>query len=361
MAKRLLSIAALCLLTACSSSNPFMEDDTDDGTGTGTGTDTGTDPIDSDRSLPPGTTSPSPVTSIVRYEDIDDMGGGYARNIKYHSASDEFEVDNLAFDGDNRYSRGTAVSSLGPFAVYEGDATTTDPVTGQVINTLNYRAIYGVSSSGQTEFAIVRTGSYRDYGFGGFIYQRNQNDAAGNPVSLVLPTEGDAMYQGAYAGTRVFAGAAGQEFVTGDATITVDFKDFNDDKRGVALYVNNRRLYDSAGNDITAAYLAAIQASSTTKTVIHDRNGAGVEVLPDIVPVISPAIGDANGELLGDVSTITSFSDGTSETLDEGKYYAVMSGTNAEEIVGVLVMESDDARLENVTVQETGGFIVYRQ
>ena len=103
---------------------------------------------------------------------------------------DEFFVDNIAFDGNNIYTRGdpvTGVAQLGSFAVYEGAETTEDPVTGTTLRTFTYRAIYGRSTTGETEFAIVRSGSYVDYGFGGFVYQRNGFDDDGNEVRLVLP------------------------------------------------------------------------------------------------------------------------------------------------------------------------------
>ncbi len=37
----------------------------------------------------------------------------------------------------------------------------------------------------------------------------------------------------------------------------------------------------------------------------------------------------------------------------------MISGTGAEEIVGIVVVESTDPRNDAVTVRETGGFIVY--
>jgi len=158
-------------------------------------------PIDSDGrtpELPPGTTTPTPDSSIVRREALDEEdGGGYATNIEYRNdqGQDEFVVDNLAFDGNNVYTRGdpvTGVAQLGSYAVYEGAEQTTDPVTGSSLNTFTYRAVYGRSATGETEFAIVRSGSYVDYGFGGFVYQRNGVDNNGDSVGLVLPNEGDA-------------------------------------------------------------------------------------------------------------------------------------------------------------------------
>ena len=53
---------------------------------------------------------------------------------------------------------------------------------------------------------------------------------------------------------------------------------------------------------------------------------------------------------------------GVLQVFESGKYYGIISGDTAEEIVGVFVVESEDPRYEDggVTVQETGGFIVYR-
>ncbi|SEN46711.1 hypothetical protein [Palleronia pelagia] len=357
-----IALAAVLSLAACGGPNPFNapEEETDGGTDGGTGGDDGT-PIQSDRGLPPGTSSPSPDNAIVRYEANDSAGGGgFAEGIEYDRATDTFTVDNLAFDGDNTYARGTAVSSLGPFAVYESDVTTTDPVTGNVIDTFPYRAIYGVSRTGQTEFAIVRTGGYLNYGFGGFVYQRNAEDAAGNPVTLDLPTEGDAEYAGDYAGVRIFDGKGGLEYVTGDASMLIDFKDFNDSQAGVLLRVRNRRLYDVNGNDITSAYLDALEADNADLIRPSATDGSGNEVLASIGSRVNPNVADANGEIVQEIFARYSETDGTSFEAGDGQYYAIMSGQNASEIVGVLVMEGADAR-SDATFQETGGFIVYRQ
>ncbi|PIE13056.1 MAG: hypothetical protein CSA70_07280 [Rhodobacterales bacterium] len=361
-----LAIAALCLgvgLSACGNSNPFtVEEDTgtDGSGGSGGGSGTGIE----GRGLPPGTTSPTPNTKIVRYEDVNDIGGGYVSTVSYNNdaGQDEFTVDGIAFDGDNTYSRGTLVSSLGPFAVYESDSSVVDPLTGNSIGTLDYRAIYGVSTSGQTEFAIVRSGDYGGYGFGGFIYQRNQTDDNGDPVSLVLPDNGDAQYNGDYAGTRVFNGRSGLEFVTGQARMTIDFKDFNEGRNGVLLRVYNRRLFDANGTDITNTYLTAIEGLDTNKTAVHNTDGAGNNVMPEIRSRLSPGIADGNGELIGEIYSNIRYSDGSLLNLDTGSYYAIMSGQNAEEIVGVLVMEQNDPRGDPsaFNTQETGGFIIYR-
>ncbi|MCA0922419.1 hypothetical protein [Pseudooceanicola nanhaiensis] len=356
-------LAIALAVSACSGdgTNPFDDDTTTDDTTTD---DDGTT-ID-DRGLPPGTTSPSPNTSITRSEAETETGGGTALNYEYRndSGQDEFYVDNLPFDADNVYSRGTAVSSLGTagsYAVYESAPTTTDPSTGTTVSTMTYRAIYGKSTSGQTQFAIVRSASYSDYGFGGFIYKRNATDSNGDAVSLVVPTcsgECTAQYTGDYAGIRVFSGSGGLEYTQGDAEMYIDFEDFNDGQSGVALYVYNRRIYDISGNDVTAAYMTALEAVDDSTTITNTGGGA---YMPALRSVISPDNADANGEIVGSILSDVRNSDGTVTELESGNYYAILSGQNAEEVVGVLVVESEDPRIDGVTAQETGGFILYRQ
>ncbi|MBY6091372.1 hypothetical protein [Maritimibacter alkaliphilus] len=355
-------LAIALAVSACSGdgTNPFDDTETEDGSGTDDGT-----TID-DRGLPPGTASPTPNRSITRSEAETETGGGTALNYEYRndSGQDEFYVDNLPFDADNTYSRGTAVSSLGTagsYAVYESSPTAVDPDTGNTVSAMTYRALYGKSLSGQTQFAIVRSASYTDYGFGGFIYRRNQTDNNGDQVSLVVPTcSGDctAQYTGDYAGIRVFSGSGGLEYTQGDAEMYVDFEDFNDGQSGVALYVYNRRIYDINGNDVTGNYMTALEAVDDSTTITNTGGGA---YMPALRSVISPDNADANGEIVGTILSDVQNSDGTVTELESGNYYAILSGQSAEEVVGVLVVESDDPRVDGVSAQETGGFILYRQ
>lgn len=337
----ILAAGLLAILAACDSdgTNPFDSgsEAPDDGGGSGTGDD-GT-PIDSDRTLPPGTDSPTPSNSIFRREAQDgESGNGYAESFSYDSDNDTFTVDGLAFDGENTYQRGTAVSSLGPFAVYEADSSVTDSFSGDPVGQFTYRAIYGVSNSGNAEFAVVRTGSYIDYGFGGFIYQRNGG--------VTLPGAGQAVYTGEYAGLRDFDGTGGLQYTTADMTIGIDFEDFNSGD-GVYGSVENRRVYDLDGNDVTADVLSAINAE-------YD---ASLTELPDMIFLVGPGVMDANGELAGDLYSAFVADDGTTVDFESGNYYAIVAGDNAEEIVGIVVVEGD---IGDVTARETGGFVVYR-
>lgn len=348
-------LAALALSSCGDGTNPFM-DDTDDTVTTVS------DALN-------GTANPTPSGEIERYEAKTESGGGTAISYEYQNdtGQDEFYVDNLPFDADNTYARGTSVSSVGPtsaFQVYESDPTTVDPVTSNTVGTFSYRAIYGKSTSGKVQFAIVRSGNYVDYGFGGFIYKRNALDDSGNSAGLVLPTctgSCQADFEGDYAGLRVFNGAGGLEYVQGDAQLKVDFEDFNSSKTGAVLYIRNRRLFDINGNDITAAYLTALEADDTSSTVTNSEVLAGF--LPNLVSAVDENAADANGEVTASVSSQVSDSDGGVSTLDSGNFYAIMAGAGAaQEVVGVVVVEQSDPRFDSTaTAQETGGFILYRQ
>jgi len=349
MTKFLVAAAAALALSACSGgSNPFNAGD--GGTGTGDGTDTGT-PIDSDRTLPPGTASPGPRTAIFRSEPTSTEaaydGNGYATGISYDAAKDTFTVDNLAFDGDNEYARGTKVASLaGKYAVYEADTQFTDPQNNTPVNQFTHRAIYGVSElDGNAKFAIVRTGAYVPYGFGGFIYQRENG--------VTLPSTGQAVYNGVMAGMRDFSGAGGLEYSTADLEIAIDFDDFNESTgtRGDAVQgtISNRRIYDIDGQDITNTVLTRIET---------DQN-ITLNSYPVATFTVGPGVMDDNGEILGQVQSYYTDSSGATQVFESGNYYAIVAGDNAEQIVGIVVLETTVDPIAD-SVRDTSGFIVYR-
>jgi len=331
-----------CVLLAACEGNPFLEEtDTD----TGTTSDGG---INSD-GAPVTTTSPSPSGTIVRREatstDSTETGNGYVEDVTYDSGTDTFTVTGLAFDGGNVYQRGTSVSSLGQlgqFAVYEADSTYADDVTGTAISQFSHRALYGRSTSGNTEFAVVRTGAYASYGYGGFLYQRNSAGA------VTLKTSGQANYAGQYGGLRDFDGAGGLEYVDGDMTIAIDFDAFADGE-AVDGRVRNRSIYDVNGNDITSDVVTALNTEYSTS----------LTTLPVMTFTIDPDALDANGEMSSGVTSTVG-----GEAFEEGNYYAVLSGDMTaggnDEIVGIIVVTADDPRADGVTVRETGGFLLYR-
>lgn len=339
MSQRIAPVLVLSALLAGCGGNPFLDAPVDPGP---------------DPDLPealPGTPNPTRSSSIVRYEAREaGTGNGYAEGITYDPGTDTFSVDNLGFDGANLYARGGVVASLGPYQVYEAAAVVNDPLTLRPIPQFQHRLIAGVSTSGQTEFAIVRTGAYTGYGFGGFVMRRDS-------TGVNLPTSGQAGYDGAYAGLQDFNGAGGLRYTTGDAFVAIDFEDFNDGD-AVQGYVDNRQIFDMAGNNITAAVIGQINAEFSP-----DPGDPTISSLPTLIFRVGPGAIDANGEIRGFLdSTLVDYNgDGAAiTTYESGNYYAIVSGTNAEEVVGIIVVESAYPGIDNLTVRETGGFILYR-
>ena len=338
----------LCtFLVGCGGTAPFGDPDADTG---------GEDGGIVREGLPPGTESPSSTEALFRSEPTEAAGGkpgdGFARNIQYDGSTDTFIVDNLAFDG-GVYQRGTAVSSLnnGTFAVYEADQQFEDTITSDPINQLRHRAIYGVSrnldanGNPETQFAIVRTGSYIPYGFGGFIYERENG--------VELPSSGQAQFTGRAAGLRDFDGSGGLQYSTGDVEIAIDFDDFNEATGargdGVKGSLTNRKVFALDGTEITADVVG----------MINTNNNADIVGIPNAVFTIGPGVLDENGDLVGEITSTFVSVDGAAVEYETGKYYAIVSGDTPDEIVGIMVLENS-AEIQGVTTRDTSGFIVYR-
>ena len=299
--------------------------------------------------LPEGSAAPTASGSIFRFESRDDNGGGLVTSVTYNSVDDEFTVDNLGFDGANVYQRGVDVDTLGvnlrQYAVYDADDVTPDSLDGDPIDQNGpYRAIVGVSKNAvggeaRSSFAIVRTGGYRDYGFGGFIYERNG--------AVTLPTTGQARFDGEYAGIRVFQGRGGLEFTTGDIAIDIDFRDFNANDAVNGL-VSNRLVFASDGTQISTGGPDELLVPNIPFTVVE-----GVQTLTD------------SGEISGSLSNTIVNAEGVTEDYETGTYYGIIAGDmtsagDGGEVVGIFVVTSDDPRFPSTSVQETGGFILYR-
>lgn len=338
MSRYALPFAALFAFAACDGPAVVERSLDDDGSSTS--------PIAEE--LPPGTENPSANSGITRYEARDTANGnGFAQSFRFDEENDRFYVDNLAFDGANSpYTRVTALGAFdpGPFRVYEGPSTYADNVTGAPIEQFLHRAILGTSDSGEVEFAIVRTGSYVDYGFGGFIYSREGR------VTLPLPATGQAHFEGEYRALRDFQNRGGLEYASGDMYIDIDFEDFNDGD-AVKGAVFNRRVYDVNGTDITTSVIAGLR---------DEYDNPAIAVLPNLVFEVGPGHVDRNGEMAGNIHSTVVNGDGAAVPLESGKYYALLSGEGVDEIVGVIVAQAPDARSPGVIVRETGGFILTR-
>lgn len=343
-----IALAILGALSACnaSTSSSDDEDTTDE------------DTVEETDSFPlPGTVvNPTASQSFARSEELDlDTGNGMLVDPSYDADTDTFFVDNLAFDGENTYNKSSfsdlAVvrDALGPFGVYENAAVVIDPVNNETIPQLQHKAVYAVSASGQTELAIVRTGAFVDYGFGGFVYSRNGG--------VTIPESGQASYSGSYVGLRDHPSEATLEYVVGDANVYIDFDDYNDGN-GVLGVISNRQIYDAATQtDLTADYVSMLETDYNTT----------LSELPTLRFRIGPGLAQSNGEVTGTVfSTVFDGNESATVSIEEGTFYAVLSDgadndVDAEEIVGVVVIEpvsSNDTDYDDL--RETGGFLATR-
>lgn len=319
MRRSMTALAAFVVLAACDG-NPFASDTGDGGTGDGgTGDDVTVETVTlGGVTLPAGdgsTAVPTAEDPVVRYETEGD-----AQSIVYDDATDTITIDNLPFDETGVFDLDDVLPTLvaGPdgFMVYENNNG--DPVRA-------YKAIYGASDSGETAVVVVRTGDYQGYGFGGFAYTRNG--------SVVLPDTGQAVYTGNYAGIRVFDGTGGLEYTTADITLEVDFEDFNATD-AVEGSLSNREYFDDAGNLLGSLPTLILATGSISE----------------------------DGEIGGTASSLVLDGGGNLQTFESGEYYAVLSGDDAGEVVGVIIVTGDDPNDvldggEGITVQETGGFI----
>ena len=389
-----LILSCALALAACSGSNPFDDAASGGGSGAGgigggggqgidtgdTGGDgssieppgTGSDEIIAG-DLPPGTENPRPNRNLIRREprgpaESAYSGNGFANSVSYDGDTDTFNVVGLPFDGTqpegDRWSR-AGVSTLGPsggagFAVYEAPFIVGDILTDFDINQFYHRAIYGVNRHGEGQFAVVRTGNYDGYGFGGFVYQRNGG--------VVLPTvtntvTGQARYSGAYAGLRDYQGREGMEYTTGQMRVDIDMGAFMNNcdtprcEDAIRGTVSERRVFTMAGADVTQEIIDAINAEYVVS----------MTSLPNLKFVIQPGVMNLNGEATGGVTSGSI----NARTYEDGKYYLVLAGDHSTlgddpanpkggSIVGIVVVEAPDPRNSQITVRETGGFIVDR-
>lgn len=370
MWRRLLSISLISVsalaLSACGDGNPFDDPSAGAGSGgNGSGSGTGGNSGDGtnggamiDGVRPGGTgggTTQIADGSLQRAEARDGRGGGWVDAVRANEDG-TFTVIGPAFDGAGEYSVGQGLGEFNgtrqTFYVYEAEEEVPDmhnpPLNQDVQQIVPYRALYGASNNDvpatddrpQTTFAIVRTGGYRDYGYGGFVYARNGSVAL---PTEPLPDSGQAVFTGDYAGIRISDREPGLHYTTGDAEVSIDFVGFGKNERnaGVSGTISNRQIYDIDGD-----LLYTLNQEQNIEFVIQ----------------ADPQTIHSNGELSGSV-TLDNLPSTPGGVDTVGTYYAVIAGDVASgggEIVGIIVHESVGPDFNNSLVQETGGFIVYR-
>ncbi len=315
---------------------------------------------------------------LVRTEELDlETGAGFAEDFFLDGTEDTLEIDNLAFDGLNVYTRGANVdtpklSDLGTIGVYHGDETVPDFLTGNPVpQFVDHVALYnesdviipgdeeaGVPDLPRTSFAVVRTGRWTDIpNPGGFIYQR-----AGG---VTIAETGQATFTGDYGGLRIYDLRNRMDVVEGDVTINIDFDDFNA-LDGVAGTISNRQAYTPDGellpttnlDNIFDQDLSVYPAGTTREDLVQ---------LPDVefkVRISGESIA-ADGEISGEVENYyVDPNSGQLTEYEQGEYFAIIAGdTTVEdggEVVGVVRMDAPVPLVPGLTVQETGGFIATR-
>lgn len=285
------------------------------------------------------TTSPA-TGGLVIYEAADGSGAGTATEIT-RIDGDTLSITGLPFDGDGTYTWTTIM--VDGAREYRSPATATDPVTSEIIDQDAYIALYRASASGDTGVAIVRSASDESFGPGGYVLFREGD--------VVLPTSDQASYSGDYAGIRVYDGLADLSLTVGEVAASIDFAAFDGDG-GVRLVISAREVFDLSYSNITA-----------------DKLLDGSSALPDLTLVLAPGTLGSGGTLSGEMVSYAETGTGALVPYETGALTGLLSGDNAEEMVGVIVVEGLDPEFapvdetweeSPVTYQETGGFIATR-
>ncbi|NKB27049.1 MAG: hypothetical protein GKR99_05655 [Rhodobacteraceae bacterium] len=112
----------------------------------------------------------------------------------------------------------------------------------------------------------------------------------------------------------------------GDILINVDFEDLNAGD-AVQGFITGRNVYDPDTGNVLVANLPTLTLNTGS-------------------------ISDA-GEISGTASSVDSGGD----PFETGEYFGIISGTNADEIVGIVVVTSDNPGTAGGKIQETGGFL----
>lgn len=294
--------------------------------------------------------------SIQRSEaESTEIGRGFLRSYEFDADNDIFLVEGLAFDGNQpdgeAYARMTPPGDVGGFGFFIAPVTFPDSLTDVPIGQFQHVAIFKESDSGETEVAIVRTGGYLDYGFGGYMYSRDNG--------VTIPADGQATYQGDYVGLRDFTNRGGLEYVTGVINIDIDFSGFRgacepECDNAIRGYVTDREFVTVNGVNVTADYVAALSSKN---------EDAPITILPSLIFKVGPGSAGDNGLIDGDVFE-SSFEATLNNNTASGTYEGILAGDHTlgpgGEIVGVIVTTAEDPRFDDVSVTETGGFIADR-
>lgn len=236
-------------------------------------------------------------------------------NASYDASSDTLFLNNIPFDDpNNAYARITTEAFANGYDAYESA-----PAAGT--NQVQYYAIFRRSDSGHTQVAAAGTTAYVSFGYGGAIAQRLTSQPT-------LPTNGIYSYNGEYGAVRTTLGTGGAahtiQYVIGDATLRLDFDDF-DDTGAIGGTVQNRRLYDTTG-----ALIGTLDGFISLQDTTIDTATATVNV-----------------------ANATEFAGTGAATGNTGRWEGVLAGPGGVEIAGILFVEG-------TSVREAGTFVTTR-
>ena len=219
-------------MAACDGTNPFM---------TATAPDGSTEPLE------PG----DPNTTVSSKFLWDPARSLTMNSVVYDEATDTLTINNLPFDGpDGKYDHVADAPDGTP--IYASRQTST---TGL----LKHYALF--LRSDYIEATAAGSGDWGDYGNAGANVNRS---------SFSLPSSGEYVYVGDYAGLRTFDEKGGIELVTGDMELILDILDFdplNGIQGDIIGTITNRTRVNVDGTDdrdLPDVYLKEVSFDSST-------------------------------------------------------------------------------------------------
>lgn len=291
-----------------------------------------------------GPDDPTPDGGTVLYEAPNADGGGEMTRITLNTAADLQDqtvlVEGLPLDGDGIY---TYVRPGLSFSHHFRSKPTVDDPDGGAVRQINYTAVWGWSPYADSGFAIVRTGDVPGYGYGGYMLF--------NDSDLVLPTSGQAGFQGLYEGIRIFDNQRGMNHTSGQVIASIDFDAF-DGAGGVNLILTSRTVRDADFNVITA-----------------DKIPLPMTFIPNVELTLAPGTLSPDGRISGEMISYAETGTGALVPYETGTLTALLSEGARQEMIGMIVIEGKDPEFapkgegweaSEVTYQETGGFIAPR-
>ncbi|MCR8723039.1 hypothetical protein [Frigidibacter sp. ROC022] len=227
---------------------------------------------------------------------------GEVNRFTYNPSTDVVSINNLPFDLDGTYVRDVTLDRNG-FRGYRNSAGDED-----------YVALFSASLADKVSAGVVATDGYINFGYGGTMY---------TSTGATLPNQGEATFEGPYAGLRVYEGDSTEMgSSTGVVKLRMDFDDF-DVVGAIDVLVVDRQAFDSNGNLI--GDLPYLSGSTTDHDGIKINATDVVEVFPD--------------SSTGGTGTLEGIFGGTVGAGLEGQVAGVVVITSADDDSGLQVME----------------------